>query len=120
MARQPRMVANETSMVAREASCAAAGPTRPAASASAVTAPGTPAIFRPLFGNKCSTHSPLAADADSRQQPQNRQLPNAGDKGAEKREHGIPGNRQQQRSNAAELVAHRPPQKCQPPSKQEK
>src|SRR5690348_12619513 len=41
MARQPRMVANETNMVAREASCAACGPTLPAASASVVTAAGT-------------------------------------------------------------------------------
>src|SRR5260370_1103033 len=41
MARQPRIVAKETSMMAREASCAAAGPTLPAASASAVTAAGT-------------------------------------------------------------------------------
>ncbi len=35
------MVAIETSMVAREASCAAAGPVLPAASASTVTAAGT-------------------------------------------------------------------------------
>src|SRR6266699_601611 len=35
------MVAKETSMVAREASCAAAGPVLPAASASTVTAAGT-------------------------------------------------------------------------------
>ena len=35
------MVANATSMVAREASCAAAGPTRPAVSARVVTAAGT-------------------------------------------------------------------------------
>src|SRR6202008_4886371 len=41
MRRQPRIVANATSMVPREASCAAAGPTRPAASARVVTAAGT-------------------------------------------------------------------------------
>src|SRR5271166_4853482 len=41
MAKQPRMVAKATSMVAYEASCAACGPTRPPASASAMTAVGT-------------------------------------------------------------------------------
>src|SRR5579859_2453832 len=41
IARQPRIVANETSIVAREASCAASGPARPAASASVLTAVGT-------------------------------------------------------------------------------
>src|ERR1700687_1218909 len=41
MRRQPRMVANATSMVARDLSSAAAGPTRPAASARVVTAEGT-------------------------------------------------------------------------------
>ena len=41
IARQPRIVAKETSMVAREAICAANGPAFPAASASAVTAAGT-------------------------------------------------------------------------------
>src|SRR2546429_5024903 len=41
IARQPRIVAKETSMVAREASCAADGPALPAVSASAVTAAGT-------------------------------------------------------------------------------
>src|SRR5258707_655176 len=41
MSRQPRMAANATSMVAREASCAAVGPTRAAAPARAVTAEGT-------------------------------------------------------------------------------
>src|SRR5215471_12613119 len=41
MARQPRIVANDTSIAAHEASCAAAGPTFPAASASVVTAAGT-------------------------------------------------------------------------------
>src|ERR1700746_3974752 len=41
IARQQRIVANETSMVAREASWAANGPALPAASASTVTAAGT-------------------------------------------------------------------------------
>src|SRR5580698_11050248 len=41
IARQPRIVANETSMVPHEASCAACGPTRPPASARAVMAAGT-------------------------------------------------------------------------------
>src|ERR1700722_17193076 len=41
MARQPRIVAQATNMVAKEASRAAAGPTRPVASARAVTAAGT-------------------------------------------------------------------------------
>src|SRR6267378_6405409 len=41
IARQPRIVAKETSMVAREASCAADGPALPAASESTVTAAGT-------------------------------------------------------------------------------
>src|SRR5580700_3122104 len=41
IARQPRIVASETSMVPQEANCAAAGPTRPPASARAVIAAGT-------------------------------------------------------------------------------
>src|SRR5580704_15703990 len=41
IAKHPRIVANATSIVAREASCAACGPTRPAASAREVTAAGT-------------------------------------------------------------------------------
>src|ERR1700733_8013591 len=41
IARQPRIVANETSMMPHEANCAACGPTWPPASASAVIAAGT-------------------------------------------------------------------------------
>src|SRR5215472_13122588 len=74
--------------------------------------------FRPLFGHKRSTHGPFAADADSRKQPQNRQLPNSGNDRAEKSEKGIPHNRQHQRPNATELISHRPPQKRWSPPKQ--
>src|ERR1017187_3981110 len=41
IARQPRIVANETSMMPQEANCAACGAVRPPASATAVIAAGT-------------------------------------------------------------------------------
>src|SRR6266704_5488996 len=75
-----------------------------------------PSVFRPLFGDERAAHGPLAADADTREQAQNGKLPDIHDQGAEKREHGIPDDGEHERSNAAEFVSDRPPEKRESPT----
>src|SRR5438876_6114695 len=78
-----------------------------------------PPRFGPFFGDEGSAHSPLAADANPGKQPQNGKLPDARDERAEKRENGIPHDRQHERANAPELIANRAPQKGHSPAEQE-
>ena len=74
-----------------------------------VSCADAPTLFRPLFGHESSTHGPLAADANARKQAQNSKLPNVDDERAEKRENGIPHDRQHEGPNTPEFVADRPP-----------
>src|SRR6267154_156831 len=77
------------------------------------------AALRPLLRHERATHGPLPADSDSGEQTQRRQLPNAGDQRAKKREYRIPGDGDHQRADAPEFIGYRAPQKGQPPTHQE-
>src|SRR4029077_4393283 len=85
-----------------------------------VTSSGAAATFRPFFGDECAAHGPLTADSNSSKESKNRQLPDAGDEGAQKRKDRVPHDGQHQRTDTPKLVAHRSPQESQPPTNQEK
>ncbi len=73
-----------------------------------------------LFGNVGRANRLLAADANTAQDPENRKLPDIGDKTAQEGEQRIAENGQHQRTDAADAVADRPPHHRRAPPEQEK
>ena len=74
------------------------------------------AILGPFFSHERPAHRPFAPDADARQQPEDRELPDARRDGAEKREDRVAEDRQHQRADAAEAIGDGPPQQRQSPA----
>ena len=75
------------------------------------------ALFRPLFGDERAAHGPFASDADTREEPVNRQLPDVRAERRQKGKNRKAENGQHQRAHAAELVGHPGPTTGSSPSR---
>ena len=82
-------------------------------------APLRPPRFRPLLGHEDAAERPFAADADSREEAEDRELPDVRRGAAEKGEERVAEDRQDQRADAAEAVGERPPEEGEAPADQE-
>ena len=78
------------------------------------------AILGPLLCDEGATHRPFAANSDSGEQPEDRNLPYVLTESREEGEQGVAKNRERQRAYPAVSVGYRPPDERHTPTHEEK